>query len=155
MIRAIEAANTVAEDDTACLSALREAVACYGGDFATDDGAGWSIGYATTLRHQYLSALTRIAEILEPDHPDQAAAVLEQAITVDVTNEELYQRLMRIHGRHHRPDDVRRLLQLLGERLMQAGEAEPSEATRRLAMRQLQPGDREHSVPRSVREAQP
>jgi DNA-binding SARP family transcriptional activator len=137
MIRALEAANTHADDDDACLAALREAVGCYGGDFAADDPAGWSIGYATTLRHQYLSALTRIAEILEPDHPDQAAAVLEQAITVDVTNEELYQRLMRIHGRHHRPDDVRRLLHLLGERLMQAGEAEPSEATRRVAMRQL------------------
>jgi DNA-binding SARP family transcriptional activator len=137
MIRAIEAANTVAEDDDACQAALREAVSCYGGDFAADDPAGWSIGYATTLRHQYLSALTRIAEILEPDHPDQAAAVLEQAISVDMTNEELYQRLMRIHGRNHRPDEVRRLLQLLSDRLMQAGEAEPSEATRRVAMRQL------------------
>jgi DNA-binding SARP family transcriptional activator len=81
----------------------------------------------------------RIAEILEADHPDQAIAALETAIDLDPVNEELYQRLMRIHGRLGRPDAVRRTLRLLEDRLADLGEAEPSEATRRVAMRQLKP----------------
>jgi DNA-binding SARP family transcriptional activator len=81
----------------------------------------------------------RIAEILEADHPDQAVAALERAAELDPVNEELYQRIMRIHGRQHRPDAVRRTLRRLEERLAELGGAEPSQATRRVAERQLRP----------------
>ena len=138
MLTAIQAANT-ATDDTECLAALRQAAECYGGEFAQGQDRAWALDYATTYRHQILGAYARIAEILEADHPDQAIAALETAINLDPVNEELYQRLMRIHGRLGRPDAVRRTLRLLEDRLADLGEAEPSEATRRVAMRQLKP----------------
>jgi hypothetical protein len=51
----------------------------------------------------------------------------------------LYQRIIRIHGRAGRPDVVRRTLRRLEDRLADLGDAEPSEATRRVAERQLRP----------------
>jgi DNA-binding SARP family transcriptional activator len=139
MLSAIDRANKASDDEAACLAALREAVACYGGDFAEGQDRAWVIDYATTYRHQLLGAYARIAEILEADQPDQAIAALEAAIDHDPVNEELYQRIMRIHGRLARPDAVRRTLRLLENRLAELGEAEPSEATRRVAARQLKP----------------
>ena len=139
MLSAIDRANKAGDNETASLAALREAVSCYGGDFADGQDRAWILDYATTYRHQLLGAYARIAEILEADQPDQAIAALEAAIERDPVNEELYQRLMRIHGRLGRPDAVRRTLRLLENRLAELGEAEPSEATRRVAARQLKP----------------
>jgi DNA-binding SARP family transcriptional activator len=144
MLSAIDRANKTGDDETLCLAALREAVACYGGDFAEGQDRAWILDYATTYRHQLLGAYARIAEILEADQPDQAIAALEAAIERDPVNEELYQRLMRIHGRLGRPDAVRRTLRLLENRLAELGEAEPCEATRRVAARQLKPSPTGH-----------
>jgi DNA-binding SARP family transcriptional activator len=138
MLTAIEHANR-AEDDTVALAALRRAAELYGGDFADGHDRAWAVDYATTYRHQILSVYARIAEILEADQPDQAVAALERAAELDPVNEELYQRIMRIHGRQHRPDAVRRTLRRLEERLADLGDAEPSQATRRVAERQLRP----------------
>jgi DNA-binding SARP family transcriptional activator len=138
MLTAIEQANT-ADDDTQALTALREAAELYGADFADGQDRAWVTDYAATYRHQILAVHARIAEILEPDHPDQAVAALEKAVELDPVNEELYQRIMRIHGRAHRPDAVRRTLRRLEERLAALGDAEPSQATRRVAERQLRP----------------
>nr|WP_307837759.1 tetratricopeptide repeat protein [Actinoplanes rishiriensis] len=80
-----------------------------------------------------------MAELLEPDQPDAAVAALETALHHDPVNEELYQRIIRIHGRQHRPDAVRRTLRRLENQLADLGEAEPSEATRRIVARQLLP----------------
>jgi DNA-binding SARP family transcriptional activator len=137
MLTAIEAANT-ANDDTA-LAALREAARLYAGDFAEGHDQTWITDHATTYRHQILAVYARIAELLESDQPDQAVAALERALNFDPVNEELYQRIMRIHGRAGRPDQVRRTLRRLEERLADLGDAEPSEATRRVAERQLRP----------------
>lgn len=144
MLTTIERANR-AKDDTAALTALRQAVELYRGDFADGGDHPWILDHATTYRHQILSALARIAEITEPDHPDQAVAALERALEYDPVNEELHQRIMRIHGRAGRPDAVRRTLRRLEQCLAELADAEPSEATRRVAARQLQPttaGDR-------------
>jgi DNA-binding SARP family transcriptional activator/nucleoid-associated protein YgaU len=138
MLTAIDRANKATDDNT-CLAALRAATDCYRGDFGDGQDWPWAIDYATTYRHQLLSAYARIAEILEADHPDQAVAALEAAIDHDPVNEELYQRVIRIHGRLARPDAVRRTLGLLANRLADLGHAEPSEATRRIADRQLKP----------------
>jgi DNA-binding SARP family transcriptional activator len=138
MLTAIEAANT-ANDDTQALASLREAADLYGGDFADGADQTWITDYATTYRHQVLSVFARIAELLEADHPDQAVTALERALEFDPVNEELYQRVMRIHGRAGRPDAVRRTLRRLEDRLADLGGAEPSEATRRVAERQLRP----------------
>ncbi len=139
MVTAIDRANKATDDEAACLTALREAADCYSGDFGESQDWPWSIDYATTYRHHLLGVYARIAEILEPDHPDQAIAALEAAIEYDPVNEELYQRVIRIHGRLARPDAVRRTMRLLGNRLAELGQAEPSEATRRVAERQLKP----------------
>lgn len=137
MLAAIDRANALVDDDTACLAALREATACYGGDFAEGQDRAWVIDYATTYRGHLLSVYGRIAEILELDAPDQAIAALERAAELDPVNEEIAQRIMRIHGRQQRPDAVRRTLRQLENRIAQIGHAEVSEATRRVAARQL------------------
>jgi len=138
MLTAIQAANTATDDET-CLASLRHAADTYKGDFAHGQDGAWALDYATTYRHQILAVYARIAEILEADQPEQAIAVLEAAIDRDPVNEELYQRVMRIHGRLGRPDAVRRTMRLLEDRLADLGEAEPSEATRRVAARQMKP----------------
>ncbi|MBT8223942.1 MAG: LysM peptidoglycan-binding domain-containing protein [Dactylosporangium sp.] len=137
MLAAIDQANHAA-DDTACLAALRRAADCHGGSFAVTVGRVWVAEYATTIRNQVLSVHGRIAEFLEADHPDQAIAVLERAIEHDPVNEELYQRVMRIHGRLGRSDAVRRTVRLLGNRIAELGEAEVSETTERLAHRLIE-----------------
>jgi DNA-binding SARP family transcriptional activator len=136
MLTAIGTANT-ATDDTVALTALREAADLYAGDFADGQDRIWVTDYATTHRHQILNVYARIAELLEPDQPDAAVVALETALQHDPVNEELYQRIIRIHGRQHRPDAVRRTLRRLENQLAELGEAEPSEATRRIADRQL------------------
>ncbi|GLZ01891.1 BTAD domain-containing putative transcriptional regulator [Actinoplanes sp. NBRC 103695] len=136
MLTAIGTANT-ATDDTAALTALREAADLYAGDFAEGQDRSWVTDYATTHRDQILNVYARIAELLEPDQPDAAVAALETALRHDPVNEELYQRIIRIHGRQHRPDAVRRTLRRLEAQLADLGDAEPSEATRRIADRQL------------------
>jgi DNA-binding SARP family transcriptional activator len=137
MLAAIDRANALADDDTACLAALREAADCYGGDFAEGQDRAWVIDYATTYRGHILSVYGRIAEILELSAPDQAIAALERAAELDPVNEEIAQRIMRIHGRQNRPDAVRRTLRQLENRIAQIGHAEVSETTRRVAARQL------------------
>ncbi|MGI5525833.1 BTAD domain-containing putative transcriptional regulator [Micromonospora sp. CA-259024] len=138
MLTAIHRATTT-DDEADTLATLRRATELYAGDFAEGHDHTWATDYATSHRHQILTAYARIAEILEPDHPDQAIAALERAADLDPFNEELYQRIMRIHGRQQRPDAVRRTLRRLEERLADLGDAEPSQATRRVAERQLQP----------------
>ncbi len=137
MLTALNQASNTA-DDAEALAALEHATQLYRGDFADGHDRAWVTDYATSYRHQVLTAYARIAEILEPDQPDKATACLDEALRLDPVNEELYQRLMRIQGRQHRPDAVRRTLRLLEERLADLG-AEPSEATRRLAARQFTP----------------
>ncbi|MER7273510.1 BTAD domain-containing putative transcriptional regulator [Dactylosporangium sp. NPDC000244] len=138
MLGAIGRAN-IATDDTTALAALREAADLYAADFAEGQDRAWVTDYATTHRHQILGVYARIAELLETDQPDAAVAALETALRYDPVNEELYQRVMRIHGRQHRPDAVRRTLRQLEAQLAELGDAEPSEATRSLAERQLRP----------------
>ncbi|MDG4764478.1 BTAD domain-containing putative transcriptional regulator [Solwaraspora sp. WMMD406] len=138
MLTAINQATTATDEQTA-LTALRRATDLYSGDFADGHDNTWATDYATSYRHRILTAHARIAEILETDHPDQAIAALEHAAELDPVNEELYQRIMRIHGRQQRPDAVRRTLRRLEERLADLGDAEPSQATRRVAERQLRP----------------
>ncbi len=138
MLTAINHATTSDNDDEA-LAALRRATDLYAGDFAEGHDHPWAVDYGTSYRHQILTVYARIAEFLEPDYPDRAVAALERATDLDPVNEELYQRIMRIHGRQQRPDAVRRTLRRLEERLADLVDAEPSQATRRVAERQFAP----------------
>ncbi|MET7951608.1 BTAD domain-containing putative transcriptional regulator [Micromonospora sp. NPDC005324] len=139
MLTAIRQATTITDDDTERLAALRHATDLYAGDFADGHDHHWVTDYATSYRHQILTAYARIAEILETNHPNEAVAALERAANLDPINEELYQRIMRIHGRQQRPDAVRRTLRRLEKHLADLAGAEPSQATRRVAERQLTP----------------
>jgi DNA-binding SARP family transcriptional activator len=139
MLAALDRANRAGDDDDACLAALQEAVDLYRGDFAANRDHAWVMDHATTYRHQILSALARIAELVELDDPDRAIAALERAVEHDPINEELYQRIMRVHGRLGHLDAVRRTLRLCEARLATIGDAEPSEETRRVAARLLHP----------------
>ncbi|GAB3160740.1 hypothetical protein GCM10027290_67100 [Micromonospora sonneratiae] len=138
MLTAIDQ-TTSSDDEATMLAGLRRATELYAGDYAEGHDHTWATDHATSYRHQILTIYARIAEILEPDHPDQAITALERAADLDPVNEELYQRIMRIHGRQQRPDAVRRTLRRLEERLADLGDAEPSQATRRVAERQLRP----------------
>jgi DNA-binding SARP family transcriptional activator len=109
------------------------------GDFAEGQDQAWVTDYAITPRLQILNVYARIAELLETDQPDAAIAALEQALRHDPLNEEIYQRIMRIQGRLNRVDAVRRTIRRLENQLAELGGAEPSEATRRVAARQLRP----------------
>ncbi|MDG4793498.1 BTAD domain-containing putative transcriptional regulator [Micromonospora sp. WMMD1082] len=146
MLTAINQAIS-SDDDAMVLAALHRATELYAGDFAEGHDHPWAVDYATSYRHQILTAYTRIAEILEPDHPDHAVTALEHAVDLDPVNEELYQRIMRIHGRQQRPDAARRTLRRLEKHLTDLGDTEPTQATRRVAARQLRhaapvPGER-------------
>jgi DNA-binding SARP family transcriptional activator len=136
MLTAIDRANQAADDDT-CLTALREAASLYHGDFAASQPHAWITDHTTSYRHKILAAYARIAELTELDHPDQAINVLETALQYDPINEELYQRIIRIHGRQRHPDAVRRTLHLCETRLATIGETEPSPTTYRVVQRQL------------------
>lgn len=135
MLTAIHEANH-ATTDADTLTALQHAADTYGGDFASGIDHLWASEHATTYRHHILDVLARIAELHETDQPDAALAALHQALDHDPLNEELYQRIMRIQGRLGRPDAVRRTLQLCEARLADI-QAEPSPATRRVAIRQF------------------
>lgn len=139
MLTAIRQAANTTETDAERLAALRRATDLYAGDFAEGHDHHWVTDYATSYRHQILTAYARIAEILETGRPDEAVAALERAVDLDPVNEELYQRIMRIHGRQQRPDAVRRTLRRLEKYLADLGGTEPSQATRRVAERQLTP----------------
>lgn len=136
MLTQVETANR-AGDDPAALAALRQAIELYSGDFASGFEQAWAVEHATTIRHTITQASARIAEILEVDDPGEAVAALESAISLEPVNEELYRRLMRIHGRTGNPDRVRATFKLLERRLADLGDSEPSQATRRVADRQL------------------
>jgi DNA-binding SARP family transcriptional activator len=137
MLTAIQTANRADNDEEQALAALRQAADYYGGEFAADLEQVWTIGYATTTRNQVVSVWARIAEITEADQPDRAVSALEQAIDIDPVNEELYQRLMRIHGRRGDTDSVCATLRKLSSQLAEIGDTEPSQATQRVASRQL------------------
>lgn len=139
MLAAIGRAND-SDDDTDCLAALREAADRYDGDFAANLEPTWTTAYATTIRRKIAEVWARIAEILEPDQPDDAVAALEKAISFEPVNEDLYQRVMRIHGRRGQLDQVRAAMRRLEARLADLGSAEPSQATKAVAARQLAGG---------------
>ena len=128
---ALDQART-ATSDGACLAACQEAAALYRGPLAEGEGYEWAEPYAETARRRALDAWTRIAELVEPTHPDQALAALETALGHDPYNEFLYQKIMRLQATAGHPEAVRRTLSLLETRLTGLG-ITPSAQTRHVA----------------------
>jgi DNA-binding SARP family transcriptional activator len=125
-----EARAATARED--CLAACQEAAALYRGPLAEGEGYEWADPYAESARRRALDTWTRIAELLEPTHPDQALAALETALGHDPYNEFLYQKIMRLQAAAGHPEAVRRTLSLLEARLTDLG-ITPGAQTRHVA----------------------
>jgi DNA-binding SARP family transcriptional activator len=109
------------------LAALQQAISLYQGPLADGAAYEWAERHAEPARRRAVDALARIADILQPGHPEQALATLETALSHDPYNEALYQKIMRIQARLGRPDAARRTLALLESRLAGLGLAPAAE----------------------------
>jgi two-component SAPR family response regulator len=119
-----DAALSRAQDPTSDqdqLVSLRQAISLYQGPLADGAAYEWTEHHAEPVRRHAVDALARIADILQPGHPEQALATLETALNHDPYNEALYQAIMRIQARLGRPDAARRTLALLESRLAALG----------------------------------
>jgi len=104
-------------DHTAARKALADAVNLYQGPLAADAAYDWIESYREEFRRQAVDAHTRLAGMHEPAESEQALALLDQALTHDPFNEQLYQRIMAIQARLGRQDAIQRTLRLLETRL--------------------------------------
>ncbi|MBA9003044.1 BTAD domain-containing putative transcriptional regulator [Thermomonospora cellulosilytica] len=120
-----------AADDTDRIHALQPVATLYTADFATDLTHDWAEAHREHLRRTAIDALAHLAGLTQTDHPDQALAILEQALNHDPYSEPLYQSVMRLQAQLGRSDAVRRTYQLLATRLA-ALDAEPDDQTHQL-----------------------
>ncbi|WP_018504995.1 BTAD domain-containing putative transcriptional regulator [Parafrankia discariae] len=125
-----------APDDPARITALTRAA-----DLATSTPLGdtaydWSTPTVTDLEHRAVDALADLADLHADDHPEQALAYLEQALTLAPTVEDLYRHVMRLHAARARPDAVRRTYQRLRDALDAHGlDVDPTPETQTLLAR--------------------
>ncbi|TMQ90008.1 hypothetical protein ETD83_37315, partial [Actinomadura soli] len=120
-----------ATTDTERLTALKPVPNLYTAEFATDLTHDWAESHRELLRRHVTDALTRLAQLHQHDHPEQALRTLEQAITHDPYAEHLYRNLMQLQAEHDHPDAARRTYQLLTNRL-NALDIEPDDQTHQL-----------------------
>lgn len=107
------------------------AAAAYSGDLLDQAPYGWVEPLREDMRRRATDALTRLAELVESDAPDTAVDLLERAIRLDPSAEELYRRLIQLHADRGRVDAVRRLWRQLQARQAEI-DLEPEEATEAL-----------------------
>jgi DNA-binding SARP family transcriptional activator len=119
-------------DPAAAREALTRAVGCYQGPLAQDAPYEWIEPYREEVRRQAVDAWTRLAAMHAPSESEQALTFLDQALTHDPYNEQLYQRIMTIQGRLGRMDAVHRTVRLLETRLNDL-DTTPSQDTYNLA----------------------
>ncbi|RAY12955.1 hypothetical protein DPM19_23415 [Actinomadura craniellae] len=120
-----------ADNDAERRHALQPAAALYTGDFAADLTHEWAETHREYIRRTTTDALTHLADLTQAEHPEQALAILEQALDHDPYSEPLYRTIMRLQADLDRPDAVRRTYQLLESRLA-AIDAEPNNHTHQL-----------------------
>ncbi|WP_067469495.1 BTAD domain-containing putative transcriptional regulator [Actinomadura macra] len=120
-----------ATNDTERTAALKPITNLYTADFATDLTYHWAEAHREYLRRAAIDALTQHARHLQHDHPEQALAVLEQAITHDPYAEHLYRDVMQLQTRLGHPDAAHRTYQLLTTRLTDLN-TEPNDQTHQL-----------------------
>ena len=112
--RRIEAESAL---DAQRLSALREAVALYGGTLLDGFDYPWLEPYRQALRHHALHVFVRFAAAIADTDPESALAALERALPIDPVNETLYRRVMRLQARLGRPEAIAGTLALLRRQL--------------------------------------
>jgi two-component SAPR family response regulator len=117
------------------IPALRRAVEAYTGEFAEGCDYDWAEPYRQALRNQALDAAVDLAQALATtgEH-DQAAQVLQNAITLHPYAEQLYQQAMRAHAARGDLTAVRTVRRTLTQHLAEI-DAHPSDETVALADR--------------------
>ena len=155
---AADAGNDSGDGDESYRAALQAAANSYRGEPFDGADYSWAEPIRESLRRQATDALAALAESLTPDNhsdkdpgarsrgqldrpemdPVEALTALERAIEVDPYNEELYRRIMRLHGGAGRRDAVRRTMRLLEARLLDL-DTDPDPATLALAADLLRP----------------
>jgi len=121
-----------AGDRKAAMTALSAAVDVYRGDFVEDADYLWAEPVREDFHRRALDACVRLAELqAETGQLDAAVAILERAVQIDAYAEELYRRLMHLHGDRGRPDAVEGTWRRLQGRLAEI-DVEPEESTARL-----------------------
>jgi DNA-binding SARP family transcriptional activator len=125
-------------------AAWRTITDLYSGPLAGDAAYAWIEPDREHLRLRVADSLSRYAEHLQPNDPDQAITALAKATTVDPYNQALYRRLMKLQADQGRLDSVVRTLDLLRERLTGIDD-QPDAATQQLADH-LATGDRSGST---------
>jgi DNA-binding SARP family transcriptional activator len=111
---AIERAS-IALDPAAHIAALREVIALHTGVVADGNSWLWLYPHREATRRRLLDAYVALADT-EPD-PQNALAHIQDAISLDPYNEDVYQRAMRLHARLGNTEGIRRTLRALSERL--------------------------------------
>jgi DNA-binding SARP family transcriptional activator len=138
------AANT--EDEPQKITALRRVAEAYTGELAEDVTYEWAELERERFRRSAIDGLVYLAGLIQADHPDQALAALEQAISHDVYSEPIYRSVMRLQARLGRIDAARRTYRLLENHLADI-DADPSPETEQLLNELLQPKRRQHKQP--------
>lgn len=126
---AIERAVSAVDPD-AHTGALHDVIRLYTGPIAAGEDWLWVLPYREATRRHVLDAYTELADA-EAD-PHTALDLIQQAVSIDPYNENLYQRAMRLHATLSNPDGVHRSLRVATERLAQLDE-HVSAQTRQLA----------------------
>ena len=125
----------VTTDPAVRIAALRRAVDAYTGEFAQGCDYYWAEPYRQALRNQALDAALDLAQALTATgQHDQAAQVLQNAITLHPHAEQLYQHAMRAHAARGDLTAVRTLRRTLTQHLAEI-DAQPSDETVALADR--------------------
>ncbi|MCK9903584.1 hypothetical protein MXD63_26475, partial [Frankia sp. Cpl3] len=129
---AITAAGHATEDG-ARITALTHAAAVATATPLGDTAYDWAAPVVHDLEHRAVDALADFADLHADDHPDQALAHLEHALTLTPTVEDLYRHVMRLHAARQRPDAVRRTYQRLRDALDAHGlDVDPTPETQAL-----------------------
>jgi DNA-binding SARP family transcriptional activator len=139
---AIERAST-ALDPAAHIVNLRTVIGLYTGTIADGYSWLWLAPYREATRRQLLDAHVALADT-EAD-PKTALAHIQDAITIDLYNEDVYQRAMRLHAKLGSTDGVRRTLRALSERLTEL-EIRVSPQTQQLATELITRLDARHRI---------
>lgn len=136
-----------AKDDRTRATLLQEAADTYEGHLVAEvtyeQAYEWIEPEREALRRQAVEALIHLANIYESDDPERSLTVFERARSLDRYTEEIYQRVMTLQARLHRPDAVRRTYRLLETSLEELG-VDPNRETQQLLWRLLHSHSRSH-----------
>ncbi len=155
-VLAFEAALAQAHQTTSptqAETALRAALAHYGGDLLPDCYDDWATVARERLRTRYLQALAQLAQLLEEKRLyDEAIEQTQILLAVDPLQEDAYRRLMQLYAAKHDRAAALRAYHTCASLLARELGVEPSEETQNLHHRLLNTAQRVIPVQTSTEE---